>query len=145
MMSDCPFWDLDLSAKLALDVGCWTLNVRRSFFCRGRVAEPGLRHSTRNRAWGNPPWVRIPPLPRGLSKGASGQRVFLSRQDRHLATSSSCDYPNAVYGMKSQLHPACSTAASSLHLSSMNILSRFFVLLCLTSSSLISITSVCGQ
>ena len=30
---------------------------------RGRVAESGLRHSTRNRAWGNPPWVRIPPLP----------------------------------------------------------------------------------
>jgi hypothetical protein len=29
----------------------------------GRVAESGLRHSTRNRAWGNPPWVRIPPLP----------------------------------------------------------------------------------
>jgi hypothetical protein len=30
---------------------------------KGRVAESGLRHSTRNRAWGNPPWVRIPPLP----------------------------------------------------------------------------------
>src|SRR5437879_12748070 len=29
----------------------------------GRVAESGLRHSTRNRAWGKPPWVRIPPLP----------------------------------------------------------------------------------
>src|SRR5947209_2340536 len=29
----------------------------------GRVAESGLRHSTRNRAWGNPPWVQIPPLP----------------------------------------------------------------------------------
>src|SRR6266699_5810032 len=29
----------------------------------GMVAESGLRHSTRNRAWGNPPWVRIPPLP----------------------------------------------------------------------------------
>ena len=29
----------------------------------GRVAESGLRHSTRNRAWGYPPWVRIPPLP----------------------------------------------------------------------------------
>src|ERR1051325_11890703 len=34
-----------------------------TFFCHGRVAESGLRHSTRNRAWGNPPWVRIPPLP----------------------------------------------------------------------------------
>src|SRR6478672_11251002 len=32
-------------------------------FLKGRVAESGLRHSTRNRAWGNPPWVRIPPLP----------------------------------------------------------------------------------
>src|SRR5438105_12031812 len=43
------------------------LDVRRSAldlcFSRGRVAESGLRHSTRNRAWGNPPWVRIPPLP----------------------------------------------------------------------------------
>src|SRR2546421_5617371 len=33
------------------------------FSPQGRVAESGLRHSTRNRAWGNPPWVRIPPLP----------------------------------------------------------------------------------
>src|SRR5213075_589395 len=33
----------------------------------GRVAESGLRHSTRNRAWGNPPWVRIPPLPPELT------------------------------------------------------------------------------
>src|SRR6476661_1158599 len=50
---------------------------RRSFFAqmgfdvflflKGRVAESGLRHSTRNRAWGNPPWVRIPPLPPFLS------------------------------------------------------------------------------
>src|SRR6185295_9226670 len=43
------------------------LDIRRSFgvffSARGRVAESGLRHSTRNRAWGNPPWVRIPPLP----------------------------------------------------------------------------------
>src|SRR5512132_3404802 len=44
------------------------LDVRRSTFGvffspQGRVAESGLRHSTRNRAWGNPPWVRIPPLP----------------------------------------------------------------------------------
>src|SRR6478609_7542105 len=36
-------------------------------FLKGRVAESGLRHSTRNRAWGNPPWVRIPPLPPFLS------------------------------------------------------------------------------
>src|SRR5437870_9577997 len=41
------------------------LDVQRSTFFsnQGRVAESGLRHSTRNRAWGNPPWVRIPPLP----------------------------------------------------------------------------------
>src|ERR1700732_2194599 len=55
----------------ALDVECWTLNcqlanpfgVERFLSPFGRVAESGLRHSTRNRAWGNPPWVRIPPLP----------------------------------------------------------------------------------
>ena len=43
----------------------WMLDVQRSMFssAKGRVAESGLRHSTRNRAWGNPPWVRIPPLP----------------------------------------------------------------------------------
>src|ERR1700758_4977820 len=45
----------------ALGVGRWTLNVLLLFL--GRVAEFGLRHSTRNRAWGNPPWVQIPPLP----------------------------------------------------------------------------------
>src|SRR5262249_1484465 len=44
------------------------LDVRRLAFdvfscAKGRVAESGLRHSTRNGAWGNPPWVRIPPLP----------------------------------------------------------------------------------
>src|SRR5918994_6934492 len=41
------------------------LDVQHSTFFsnQGRVAESGLRHSTRNRAWGNPPWVRIPPLP----------------------------------------------------------------------------------
>jgi hypothetical protein len=48
---------------VAFDVGCWTLGVRRFLCPKGRVAESGLRHSTRNRAWGNPPWVRIPPLP----------------------------------------------------------------------------------
>src|SRR5438045_5043853 len=47
----------------AFDVGCWTFSVRRFSAHSGRVAESGLRHSTRNRAWGNPPWVRIPPLP----------------------------------------------------------------------------------
>src|SRR6476659_579346 len=44
-----------------LDVGRWTFGV--FFRPQGRVAESGLRHSTRNRAWGNSPWVRIPPLP----------------------------------------------------------------------------------
>src|SRR5207244_7446887 len=43
-----------------LDVGRLALDV---FLFFGRVAESGLRHSTRNRAWGNPPWVRIPHLP----------------------------------------------------------------------------------
>ena len=37
----------------------------------GRVAESGLRHSTRNRAWGNPPWVRIPPLPPPINRTES--------------------------------------------------------------------------
>ncbi len=46
----------------ALDVGRSAFDVFRTF--SGRVAESGLRHSTRNRAWGNPPWVQIPPLPR---------------------------------------------------------------------------------
>ena len=58
---------------VALDVGFWTFRACHAeafgvggstfFFVTGRVAESGLRHSTRNRAWGNPPWVRIPPLP----------------------------------------------------------------------------------
>jgi hypothetical protein len=51
-----------MSKTVAFEVGYWTLRVRRFRF-QGRVAESGLRHSTRNRAWGNPPWVRIPPLP----------------------------------------------------------------------------------
>src|SRR5207248_2772621 len=64
----------------AFDVGCWTFSVRRFSVHSGRVAESGLRHSTRNRAWGNPPWVRIPPLPppnakRNHSK-AGGTRQF---------------------------------------------------------------------
>src|SRR5437016_13094178 len=70
----------------------WRRRVRRSFFVSGRVAESGLRHSTRNRAWGNPPWVRIPPLPLALSKRASGQGSALFRQDWHLATSSRYDH-----------------------------------------------------
>ena len=47
--------------------------------------------------------------------------------------------------MKSELHPVCSTAVSSLHVFSMNIFSRFFVFLCLTAISLISITTVSAQ
>ena len=58
---------------VALDVGFWTFSACHAeafgvggfdvLFRHGRVAESGLRQSTRNRAWGNPPWVRIPPLP----------------------------------------------------------------------------------
>src|SRR6266480_79032 len=56
----------------------WRTRVRRSFFRHGRVAESGLRHSTRNRAWGNPPWVRIPPLPPVFLKVAAcaSRKVF---------------------------------------------------------------------
>src|SRR5437660_6078694 len=63
-----------MANKVASSVGCWTLRVRRCRQNYGRVAESGLRHSTRNRAWGNPPWVRIPPLPPTLSKWASGRQ-----------------------------------------------------------------------
>src|ERR1700693_148638 len=52
-----------------LDVGSSAFEVFCGF--AGRVAESGLRHSTRNRAWGNPPWVRIPPLPRRIRQGYS--------------------------------------------------------------------------
>src|SRR6266446_4619620 len=52
-----------MANRVALSVGCWTLRVPHCRQNYGRVAESGLRHSTRNRAWGNPPWVRIPPLP----------------------------------------------------------------------------------
>src|ERR1043165_5779346 len=47
--------------------------------------------------------------------------------------------------MKSELHPVCSTAVSSLHVFSMNIFSRLFVFLCLTAISLIPITTVSAQ
>src|SRR5437764_4109984 len=82
----------------------------------GRVAESGLRHSTRNRAWGNPPWVRIPPLPLALRKEHLAKESALFRQDWHVATSSSYGHLELAHWMKSQLHPVCSTAASSLHL-----------------------------
>src|SRR5436189_3085222 len=74
---------------------CWTLDVGRSalatpklsayagstfFFRHGRVAESGLRHSTRNRAWGNPPWVRIPPLPPVFAFAYAQQREFYARR-----------------------------------------------------------------
>src|SRR5215831_20142745 len=60
---DCPRQRSSSEAVFAFDVGCSTLGVRGFLLLSGRVAESGLRHSTRNRAWGNPPWVRIPPLP----------------------------------------------------------------------------------
>ena len=47
--------------------------------------------------------------------------------------------------MKSELHPVCSTAVSSLHVFSMNIFSRLFAFLCLTAICLISITTVSAQ
>src|SRR5437763_811269 len=47
--------------------------------------------------------------------------------------------------MKSELHPVCSTAVSSLHVFSMNIFSRFFVFSCLTAAGLISITTLGAQ
>src|SRR6266545_4088982 len=47
--------------------------------------------------------------------------------------------------MKSELHPVCSTAVSSLHVFSMNIFSRPFVFLCLTAIGLISITGISAQ
>src|SRR5438067_12631737 len=110
---------------------CWTLDVGRSalatpklsayagstfFFRHGRVAESGLRHSTRNRAWGNPPWVRIPPLPLALRKEHLAKESALFRQDWHVATSSSYGHLELAHWKKSQVHPVCSTAASSLHL-----------------------------
>src|SRR6266581_3003098 len=47
--------------------------------------------------------------------------------------------------MKSELHPVCSTAACSLHLFPMNILSRAFALCCLIAASLVSIAPVSAQ
>src|SRR5438552_2296081 len=47
--------------------------------------------------------------------------------------------------LKSELHPVCSTAACSLHLFPMNILSRAFALCCLIGASLVSITAVSAQ
>src|ERR1700730_11709752 len=50
--------------NFALNIRCWTLSVGRFPLLKGRVAESGLRHSTRNRASAkNRTWVRIPPLP----------------------------------------------------------------------------------
>src|SRR5215472_2878506 len=56
----CSFPDA-FDPQSAVCIHDWMFDVRLTF--SGRVAESGLRHSTRNRAWGNPPWVRIPPLP----------------------------------------------------------------------------------
>src|SRR5438477_8918006 len=80
---------------------CWTLDVGRSalatpklsayagstfFFRHGRVAESGLRHSTRNRAWGNPPWVRIPPLPRPSQIQTAAEKVHRSESVANCVT-----------------------------------------------------------
>src|SRR5947207_3400076 len=67
------------------------------------------------------------------------------RQNRQLAASSFYDRPNAGNGMKSELHPVCSTAACSLHPFPMNILSRAFAFCCLIAASLVSITAVSAQ
>src|SRR4029453_17474709 len=75
---DCPHYAPDFTQGLhsTLDVGRWAF---RRFFCPlGRVAESGLRHSTRNRAWGNPPWVRIPPLPFSSSHCGRVAKAFRS-------------------------------------------------------------------
>src|SRR5205814_1713211 len=72
-----------ISKTVAFDFGCWTFDVRRFgvfFSPQGRVAESGLRHSTRNRAWGNPPWVRIPPLPPVFAFAYAQQREFYARR-----------------------------------------------------------------
>src|SRR5246500_2531946 len=47
--------------------------------------------------------------------------------------------------MKSELHPVCSTAVSSLHVFSMNKFSRFFAFSCLTAFDLISVGNVTAQ
>ena len=93
-----------ISKTVAFDVGCWTPARDLSEFdaChaeafgvggfgvffspQGRVAESGLRHSTRNRAWGNPPWVRIPPLPPFL---VFHGEIALKRQRRFRSSSRS--------------------------------------------------------
>src|SRR5439155_16914322 len=55
------------------------------------------------------------------------------------------DRLNAGNGMRSELHPVCSTAACSLHPFPMNILSRAFALCCLIAASLVSIAPVSAQ
>src|SRR5437899_4016587 len=135
---------------------CWTLDVGRSalatpklsayagstfFFRHGRVAESGLRHSTRNRAWGNPPWVRIPPLPRFSPQRPRTTRNDTKKREEHFRMLrlfsgpidvSSRRRTNVRFGtapasfrqnrsaaasyMKSLLQPGGSTAACSFHL-----------------------------
>ena len=67
------------------------------------------------------------------------------RQNRQLAAFSFYERLNAGNGIKSELHPVCSTAACSLHAFSMNILSRAFALCCLIAASLVSIAPVSAQ
>ena len=61
----------------------WRRRVQRFLLPNGRVAESGLRHSTRNRAWGNPPWVRIPPLPPSIDFRCFVFRWFMDADDRN--------------------------------------------------------------
>jgi hypothetical protein len=80
----------------ALHVRPWT--SRRFLVPQGRVAESGLRHSTRNRAWGNPPWVRIPPLP--LNGLMCRSTINVSWQGRSsIAISTRCSKCNGAMPM----------------------------------------------
>src|SRR6266436_2351329 len=79
------------------------------------------------------------------SRRAQDERIVAFRQNRQLAASSFCDRLNAGNGMKSELHPVCSTAACSLHLFPMNILSRAFAFCCLGAASLVSIAPISAQ
>src|SRR5207247_9931503 len=97
----------------AFDVGCWTFSVRRFSAHSGRVAEPGLRHSTRNRACGDPPWVRIPPLPLALRKEQLAKESALFRQDWRVATSSSYVHLELAHLVQCQFQRVRSSASSS--------------------------------
>src|SRR6058998_3498575 len=80
-----------------------------------------------------------------ILRAAQDDRMVAFRQNRQLAASSFYDRLNAGNGMKSELHPICSTAACSLHLFPMNILSRAFAFCCLGAANLVSIAPVSAQ